>query len=348
MDKPQTLKGFRDFLPEKMIIRNEAIRRLRGIFEKYGFDEIQTPSLEYQEVLLGKYGEEAEKLMYLFKDPGQRNVGLRYDLTVPFARVASTYQDLPKPFKRYQIQPVWRAENTQKERWLTAIQSIDKLDKKTQEEVEQELAQKGISTEQTKSIFGNIKSASPDEFLSKTIEYTKNMGAYENVSFDPTLARGLDYYTGPIFESVVEEPKIGSITGGGRYDNLLKTLGGPDLPATGTTIGLDRVVDVVDELKLWSQEKTVTKVLVTVFNPELLLQSIKIASTLRGSGVNAELYPDEAAKLEKQLKYANNKGIPFVVLIGPEEDAKNLVQLKDMASGKSENITLEQLLKKIK
>ena len=221
MDKPQTLKGFRDFLPEKMIIRNEAIRRLRGIFEKYGFDEIQTPSLEYQEVLLGKYGEEAEKLMYLFKDPGERNVGLRYDLTVPFARVASTYQDLPKPFKRYQIQPVWRAENTQKGRyrefyqcdvdmvgtsspladaeiitvindslkalgfsnfkirvnsravlfsimekaeieqpkWLTVIQSIDKLDKKSREEVEQELEQKNINSGQISSVFEAISKA---------------------------------------------------------------------------------------------------------------------------------------------------------------------------------------------
>lgn len=410
MDRIQTLKGFRDFLPEKMIIRNEVIRRLRSVFEKYGFDEIQTPSLEYQEVLLGKYGEEAEKLMYLFKDPGQRAVGLRYDLTVPLARVASSYQDLPKPFKRYQIQPVWRAENTQKGRyreiyqcdvdtvgtsssladaeiiaiindslqalglnnfkirvnsrqvlfsimekagipeikWLTAIQSIDKLDKKSQEEIEQELSQKEISIDQIKNIFENIKNAKPDGFLSKTLEYTKNVGVNSNVIFDPTLARGLDYYTGPIFESVVEEPKMGSITGGGRYDNLLKTLGGPDLPATGTTIGLDRVVDVIDELNLWTQAKTVSKVLVTIFNSELLLQSIKVTSALRDVNINTELYPDEAAKLEKQLKYANNKGIPYVVIIGPEEVEKNMVQLKYMTTGNSESLSQEKLLEKLK
>lgn len=393
MKNLQTLKGFRDFLPRRMTIRNEVIRRLRGVFEKYGFEELQTPTLEYQEVLLGKYGEEAEKLMYLFKDQGGRDVGMKYDLTVPLARVASSYPELPIPFKRYQIQPVWRAENTQKGRyrefyqcdvdmvgsaspiadaeiiavinqslialdfknykirtnsrtvlfsimeksgipeklWLSAIQSIDKLDKKSQEEVEKELSQKDFTNNQIKSIFEFLKTARPDDFLQKTIELAKKLGVKDKLVFDPTVSRGLDYYTGPIFESVVEKPKIGSVTGGGRYDKLLKTLGGPDLPATGTTVGLDRVCDVIEELNLWPKLKsTPIKILVTVFSPDLLSKSIDLAKKLRDTNINTELYPDDLTKLDKQLKYADKKGIPYIAIIGPEEVANNKVVLKNL------------------
>ena len=393
MKNLQTLKGFRDFLPQKMTIRNEVIRRLRGVFEKYGFEELQTPTLEYQEVLLGKYGEEAEKLMYLFKDQGGRDVGMKYDLTVPLARVASSYSELPIPFKRYQIQPVWRAENTQKGRyrefyqcdvdtvgsaspmadaeiiaiinesltalefknyrirtnsrtvlfsimeksgipeksWLSAIQSIDKLDKKSQEEVEKELSQKDFTNNQIKSIFEFLKTAQPDDFLQRTIEFTKKLGVNERLVFDPTVSRGLDYYTGPIFESVVEEPKLGSVTGGGRYDNLLKTLGGPDLPATGTTVGLDRVCDVIEELSLWPNLKsTPIKILVTVFSPNLASESIDLARSLREMNINTELYPNDSTKLDKQLKYADKKEIPYVLIIGPEEAINSEVVLKNL------------------
>lgn len=410
MNEIQTLKGFRDFLPQKMAVRNEAIKRLREVFEKYGFEELQTPSLEYREVLLGKYGEEAEKLMYLFKDPGGRDVGLKYDLTVPLARVAASYPDLPKPFKRYQIQPVWRAEKPQKGRyreiyqcdidtigsssplsdaeiiavindslevlgftnykirinsrsvlfstmeksgipekmWLSAIQSIDKLNKKPQEEIEKELTDKGLGFEQIQDIFGFLKKAEPDEFLKKVVDLAKKMGVKENLVFDPILSRGLDYYTGPIFESVVEEPKIGSVTGGGRYDKLLKTLGGPDLPATGTTIGLDRVCDVIEELNLWPDiNPTPTKVLVTVFSKELLVQSIKAAKMLRGAGINTEIYSDERVKLDKQLKYADKKGIPFVVIIGPEEALKKSVVIKSLKTGEQKTVDLKELLSQI-
>src|SRR3989344_8693 len=370
----KTLKGFRDFLPEKMAIRQEVIRRLKNVFETYGFEELQTPALEYAEVLKGKYGEDAEKLMYLFKDQGDREVGLRYDLTVPFARVMASYQDLPKPFKRYQIQPAYRAENTQKGRYrefyqcdvdivgstsplsdaeilgvindaltslefpsfkikvnsrqvlftiienagiekglaLSVIRSIDKLDKKSKEEVEQELKEKGLSQEKISKIFQEISKAKPDDFLIKTIEYAKQLGARENIVFDPTLARGLDYYTGPIFETQVEEPKIGSVTGGGRYNQLLKTLGGPDLPATGTTIGLDRICDVIEELNLWNLPKTKVQVLVAVLDPKFINESLKVAQTLRERFVTVEVYPDENTKLDKQLKYADQKGVPFV------------------------------------
>lgn len=410
--KLQTLKGFRDFLPKDMAIRNEAIRRLRAVFEKYGFDELQTPALEYAEVLKGKYGQEAEKLMYLFRDPGNREVGLRYDLTVPFARAIANNPNLPKPFRRYQIQPAYRAENTQKGRyrefyqcdvdivgspspladaeiiaiindslsalgfknykirvnsrqvlfsimeeagiektkWLAVIQSIDKLDKKAREEVEAELASKDVTSEQIKNVFAALSKAKPDDFLTQTISYAKQLvGAQDQIRFDPALARGLNYYTGPIFESVVEEPKIGSITGGGRYDQLLKNLGGPDLPATGTTIGLDRVCDVIEELNLWPDlPKTATRVLVTVFSKELVDKSVKISNNLRKFGVATELYSDDTAKMEKQLKYADQKGIPSVVIIGPEEAEKGTLQLKDMETGKQEELSIKKAINILK
>lgn len=408
--KLATPKGFRDFLPEKMAFRNEVIRRLKAIFEKYGFEELQTPSLEYQKVLLGKYGDEAEKLMYLFKDPGKRDVGLRYDLTVPMARVVSSYPNLPKPFKRYQIQPAWRAENTQKGRyrefyqcdvdtigstsplsdaeilavingalkalefpsfrikvnsrqvlfstmekakiikdlWLTTIQSIDKLDKKSKDEVQQELLEKGLSSEQIKNVLDELEKAQPDNYLKTTLEFAKKMGVSENIVFDPKLARGLDYYTGPIFESVVDEPKIGSITGGGRYDGLLKVMGGMDLPATGTTIGLDRACDVIEDLNLWPNiVKTTTKVLVTVFSESLIAKSLELSSSLRSNNINCELYLDPEAKLDKQFKYADQKGIPFVAVIGPDEVAKDLVTLKDLNTKSQETLTLDEVVSKL-
>lgn len=409
MQKIQTLKGFRDFLPSKMVIRNEAIKRLRQIFEKYGFDELQTPSLEYQDVLLGKCGQEAEKLMYLFQDPGDRKVGLRYDLTVPLARVIASNQELPKPFKRYQIQPVWRAENPQKGRyrefyqcdidivgspspvsdaeilaiineslksfgfesfkikvnsrqilfssmekskipedlWLSVAQSIDKLDKKKKEEVKKELLGKGISLENIDKLFLNLDKSTPDPFLKKVISLTKSMGIKENLEFSPTLSRGLDYYTGPIFETIVEKPQIGSITGGGRYDNLLKNLGGIDLPAVGTTIGLDRVCDVIEELNLWPDlVKTNSKALVTVFSQDLLEKSIGLATTLRENKINCEICQKEDS-LDKQLKYADKKGIPFAIIIGPNEIEKSIFTLKDLKENKEEKVSFKKLISKL-
>jgi|WetSurSiteA1Bulk_404760.scaffolds.fasta_scaffold00907_5 histidyl-tRNA synthetase len=406
----QTPKGFRDFLPEKMAIRNEVIKRLRSVFEKYGFSELQTPSLEYQEVLLGKYGKEAEKLMYLFEDPGKRKVGLRYDLTVPMARVASAYQDLPKPFKRYQIQPAWRAENTQKGRYreffqcdvdtvgskspiadaeilavisdclsalgfsayeikvnsrailfsimdkagiakgqqLSVIQSIDKLSKKSKEEVISELKNKDVGEKQIDLVFSEIAKAKPDEYLAKVISLAEEMGA-KKIVFDPTISRGLDYYTGPIFESVVEEPKIGSITGGGRYDGLLKTLGGPDLPAVGTTIGLDRVCDVIEKLGLWKDSvNPFVKVLVTVFSPDLLPLSLSVAGKLRSFNINTELFVSDETPLDKQLKYADKKNVPFVIILGPDEAKENLITLKNLKTKSQEKITLDEVIAKLK
>ncbi|OGM75260.1 histidine--tRNA ligase [Candidatus Woesebacteria bacterium RIFOXYB1_FULL_38_16] len=407
--KIQTLKGFRDFSAKKMVIRNEIIKRLRSVFEKYGFDELQTPSLEYQEILLGKYGEEAEKLMYLFQDPGGRNVGLRYDLTVPLARFVGNNVDLPIPFKRYQIQPVWRADKPQKgryrefyqcdvdtvgsnsptadaeilaiisdclraldfqsfkirvnsrqvlfsimekagiknEMYFSVIQSIDKLDKKTPIEVEDELATKGISESAIKEIFEILKQVKPDAILSQVCDQAVRMGA-KNLVFDPTLARGLDYYTGPIFESVVEEPKIGSLTGGGRYDNLLKNLGGFDYPATGTTLGLDRIADVIDELNLWPNlPDTQTMVLVCVLSSDIFEKSLDIVSNLRNNGVNCEIALESDKKIGGQLKYADQKGIPYAIIIGPDEIKSNKLVLKNLATRQQKIASLAEIVQQL-
>lgn len=406
-----TLKGFRDYLPEDMAVRNEVIKRLKVVFEKYGFSEIQTPLLEYQKVLLGKYGEEAEKLMYLFKDPGGREVGLIYDLTVPLARVASTYRDLPIPFKRYQVQPVFRAESPQRGRYRqffqcdvdivgsssplsdaeivgviydslkaldfpkfkirinsrnvlyksmeaagivknkvpSIVQAIDKLDKKSKSEVEKELSDKGLSSEQIKNVFSEIGSAKPDEYLQKTIDYAKKLGVRENLEFDSTLARGLDYYTGPIFEAVVEKPNIGSVVGGGRFDNLLKDLGGIEFPAVGMSVGLDRVAEIIKELDLWPFVKDYpAQVLVTVFSKELVDEALYTAELLRQRGINVELYEDSEAKLDKQLKYADKKQIPWVIIIGPDEAKEGRVVLKNLRTGEQETVERQVVSAKIK
>lgn len=402
MTTSQTLKGFRDFLPETMAIRNRVINTLKQVFESYGFLELQTPTLEYAQLLTGKYGQEAEKLMYLFKDQGGREVGLKYDLTVPLARVMAQYPNLPKPFKRYQIQPAFRAENTQKSRYrefyqcdldtvgvtspladaeilaviqasldalgftnftiransrqilfaitdsLSVLQSLDKLDKKSRAEVEQELSQKSLSPSQISDLFSKLDSAKPDDNLQKIIESAKKMGV-TNIVFDPTLVRGLDYYTGAIFETVVTEPKIGSITGGGRYDNLIKSLGGPDLAAVGTSLGLDRICDVVQELNIWPDlSLTPIQILVTIFSPEYSDKSIELSTKLRRAGVTTELYPDDRIKLEKQLKYASQKSIPYVAILGPEEISNDVITLKNLSTGQQKKCKLEECLTELK
>lgn len=415
MDKkfiePRTLPGFRDFLPEAMAVRKKVIKNFTSVFEKYGFLPLETPALEFQDILLGKYGEEAEKLMYLFDDKGERKVGLKYDLTVPTARVVSQYPELPKPFKRYQMQSVWRAEKPQKGRYreftqcdidtfgvsypladaeiiavivealasidfknftvkinsrqvlfnlmekagvpnekvLIAIQSVDKLDKKSLEEIEKELADKGFSPKVIKGIFSGIKSAEPDANLKQIFEFLKKFSVPDNnFKFEPTLARGLDYYTGSIFETIVSEPKIGSVTGGGRYDNLICQFTGQNIPAVGTTLGLDRICDVITELNLWPNlPKTAVKALITIFNPDLLDKSMEANDFFCQQKIPVEIYLDANAKLDKQLKYADLKGIPFAVIIGPDEAAKGLLTLKNLKTKTQTTVSFFDALKLI-
>ena len=402
-----------------MKIRTAVINTLKEVFSSFGFEPLETPALEYGETLLGKYGAEADRLVYTFKDRGDRLVGLRYDLTVPLARVIGQYgNEITFPFKRFQIQPVWRAENTQRGRYrefyqcdidtvgtistfadaeiiavtaaafrklgfknfeirlndrqilfdimqksgvtdeltLPAIQSLDKLDKKSEDEVRKELAEKGLTEVTVNNIFAAVEKAEPNETLREIFSYLESFGASAgNYKFSPTLSRGLDYYTGPIFEVVMTEPNLGSLAGGGRYDKLIKQLGGPDLPATGISLGLERIIEVIAELKLPlinRNEKDKTKVLFAVAvagtdsSASLKIaeiQALKLAGDLRESGVNVETYPDPAAKLEKQLKYADRKGIPFVAIIGPKEVGDKTVTLKNLKSGEQKIIAQSDL-----
>jgi len=392
----QTLKGFRDFLPTEKRKRDYVAQKMTDIFKRSGFEPLETPTIEYATLLLGKYGDEADKMVYAFEDRGKRKVGLRYDQTVPTARFLSQYNGvLPKYFRRYQIQNVFRAENTQKGRYreftqcdcdiygtnsiiadaeilavfyatfkalgltitirvndrqtllntlkpfetptvsvFSIIQSIDKLDKLPKENVMRELEKKGIAQDKTKTIIDAIRSSKPTENLNQIIEYAKYLGVpKEQIEFTPSLARGLDYYTGLIFEGVMPEYSGGSIGGGGRYDNLINQLGGPEISAVGFAIGFDRTVETLDECKLLPSFDSTARVLVTIFNDECAQASAEIVRELRKQEIPSELYPSTSDKLSKQMKYANDKKIPFVIIVGPDEIKKNVVTLKNMQSG---------------
>lgn len=410
MDKQklQPLKGFRDFLPEEAKKRQYLIKKFREAFELFGFEPLETPALEYQELFLGKYGAEADKLVYSFEDKGGRKIALRYDQTVPTSRILAMYSNkLPMPWRRYQIQNVWRAEKPQKGRFreftqcdidifgttsplsdaellasgsyllanlgfkkykilindrnilfeimnkskiekskhLSVIQSIDKLDKKSKEEVEEELIEKGLSVETVHTLFDQIKEQEPTESLKKVISYAKQLGVSpSNIEFDPHLARGLDYYTSTIYEFVIENYKGGSVAGGGRYDNLINQLSGLNMPATGYSWGFDRLLDALTQFKLLPKEKVTATALVTVFNPELAENSTNITKLLRENNVSCEIYPDQTKDLRKQLKYADKKGIKWLVVIGPAEAKKESVILKNLKTGHQEDVKLSNLV----
>lgn len=418
MIKAQTLKGFRDFLPGDARKRQYVINKLRGVFESFGFEPLETPALEYEEVLLGKYGEEGDKLMYRFTDNGGRKVALRYDQTVPLARVAAQYQnELPMPFKRYQIQPVWRAENPQKGRFreflqcdidtigitspladaeiiATVVESLkqlgfknfkiiindrnifsnlikrdifsektlqiviramDKLKKIGREKVLEEMIGKGIPSEQATYAIQTIEQMQPTERISQILSLLEKFDitprAYPNrvtrCEFSPTLARGLDYYTGLIFEVEVEGYTTGSVAGGGRYDNLIGLFAGKSIPAVGVAYGFDRIVEAMDQLGLFPTDLATTKALVTVFSPELEQKSMEISSRLRSNNINTELWLDPETKLDKQLKYADQKEIPYVVILGPNEVQENKVTLKNLKDKTQETISLDELASKL-
>lgn len=393
----QTLKGFRDFGPEEMIVRNQLVSKLKNIFEEFGYVEIATPTLEYKEVLTGKYGPEADQLMYLFEDRGGRSVGMRYDLTVPLARYIANNQNTPMPFRRYQIQPVWRADNTQKGRyrefvqcdidivgskgeiadaeilsifdkalseigfknfeikvnsreilidlmkntgidesmWMTTIQSIDKLDKKDKSEVIAEIIQKGVSEELTIKLFEQIEKSTPSEALAKIISIAEKLGA-KNIVFDPTLSRGLDYYTGLVFEAKVLDANIGSVAGGGRYDNLIKTLGGPDLPAVGGAFGFERIIDAAAEIGSILNTPKKKRVLVSY-------SAFEISEDLRKSGIYTAVYPNEA-KLEKEIKYADT--LKFDYFVFKNTDNNNYF-VKRLSDGKQTESVKEGVLNEL-
>ncbi len=398
MNNVQTLKGFRDFLPNEARKRQFVISQLKQTFETYGFEPLETPTLEYEEILAGKYGEEGEKLMYRFEDNGKRRVAMRYDQTVPLARVIAQYKHmLTFPFKRYQIQNVWRADKPQRGRYREflqcdadvvgtnaihsdseilavvnaslrrlgfekytifvndrsvfgtlppkAITIIDKLKKIGEKNVIKELEEAGFS----ENDFFNVQKAQMPQNLSAIVDSAVSLGVERNtIVFDPTLARGLDYYTGLIFEIEIAGYTVGSVCGGGRYDTLLTMFTKDPLPAVGFAFGFDRIIEAMEEKKLFpASVATTSQVLVTIFAEELTSLSQAVAVQLRNAQIPTELWLDPRTKMDKQLKYASQKNIPYVVLIGPEEAEKNVVTLRNMHKREQQQDTIENIIKMI-
>ncbi len=483
--EPRLPRGMRDILPQRMILRQYVIDVIRGVFERFGFEALQTPAIELEETLLGKYGPDAERLIYsVGHREGKERLCLRYDLSVPLCRVVAQYPDLLKPFKRYQIAPVWRAERPQKGRYrefyqcdadtvgsssmladaetitiiyeiltrlgfrrfvtqinnrkiINAIgefagvpprlcaglyRAIDKLDKIGLEGVRQELrragleealarltragiggaaldglvdplrvgepagiagalAAAGLDPQAAEDLLGSpalVPSAViPDEVIDRLLQFLQIGGSNRQVlaqlrrwlgdypvalegiaeleeiltylealgipeafyQVRPAMVRGLEYYTGPIYETLVEEPKIGSITGGGRYDKLVGMFMERSLPATGTTIGIERIIDVMEELRMFPPGvgQTVIQVLVTRFSAETAPESLRLAAELRQAGLNVEMSFQETS-LGNQIRYALKKGIPYVAILGPDEIRAGVVALRNIAREVQETV----------
>jgi len=449
--KPSIPKGTRDFSPVEMVKRNYIFDTIKEVFQLYGFMPIETPSMENLSTLMGKYGEEGDKLLFKVLNSGdflskidedqirEKNSvklttrisekGLRYDLTVPFARyVVQHRNEINFPFKRYQIQPVWRADRPQKGRYREFFQcdvdvigstsllneveliqivdqvykrfqlnvvvklnnrkilagiaeiigeaekivditvAIDKLDKIGLENVNKELADKGISQNAIDTLQPIILLAGTNsEKLAKLTEllaaseigmkgigelktvftYLSQLDVTTEVELDLTLARGLNYYTGAIFEVKAKDMEFGSITGGGRYDDLTGIFGLKDVSGVGISFGADRIYDVLEQMdKFPTNTGITTKVLFINFGEKEEAFCLPILAKLRANGVNAEIYPS-SEKMKKQMTYANNKNIPFVILVGESEIEEGLVSLKNMESGEQEKLTTQQLIEKL-
>ena len=441
--KPSIPKGTRDFGQLEMARRNYIFDTIKSVFSLYGFQQIETPAMENLSTLMGKYGEEGDKLLFRIQNSGEKAAlapekGLRYDLTVPFARyVVQHREEISFPFKRFQIQPVWRADRPQKGRYrefyqcdvdvigsdsligeLELIQiveevyrrlginvclhinnrkvlagiadvigapekmmditvAIDKLDKIGVEAVNAELRERGLSAAQvdklqpilqpTPTLPAGKEKSSKDklvelrEFLKdseiglKGIEELETLfglieatGVTLNIELDLCLARGLNYYTGAIFEVKALDAQIGSITGGGRYDNLTGIFGLPNVSGVGISFGADRIYDVLNELDLFPKElQSATQVLFAAFGAEELHYALRWAKALRAEGIAVEVYP-EPTKMKKQMGYADEKQIPFVAIVGGDEMAQNTVMLKEMSSGNQKQVNLQELVKLLK
>jgi len=399
------LKGFRDFLPEQAKKREFIINTLKTVFSSYGFEPMETPALEYTETLLKKYGKEAEKLIYRFKDRGDRDIGLRYDLTVPLARVIASNPNLPMPFKRYQIAPVWRADKPQAgrfrefwqadidivgsnsflseveiisclmecvkklgfsdyrlfindrkifKRWglaeIKIMKSLDQLptpynpNKSLGDEIATIFRFKGnLSVDESKKQALKFMKIKETEAIKKIKEQVDKLGvSSDKIKFLPFLARGLDYYTSIIFELQIGSYKDLSVGAGGRYDNLIGQFAGKNVPAVGFSFGIDRLIEAMEQQNLFKNLPSTSQVLVTVFSKDYLVNSMEIVSLLRKKGINSEIYLNED-KLDKQIKYADKKGIKYVVILGPEEEKSGKVTIKDMTRGSQETIPQKKL-----
>ena len=391
--KLQPLKGFRDFLPDQAKKREFVINTLKEVFSSYGFEPLETPALEYSETLLRKYGNETEKLIYQFKDKGGREIGLRYDLTVPLARLIASNQTLILPFKGYQIGPAWRADKPQagrfREFWqadidtvgvktgltdaeiincalevmkklgfrnysmkindrqifqdvglsLKAITELDKKEKEGTGSFFKQLMIEGKTEKEAQEIYQKIIKAKKTKALEDLFSFLDK----KSVSFDPTLARGLDYYTSIIFELRIAKYGNLSVGGGGRYDNLIGQFAKKDIPATGFSFGLDRLVEAMEQQNLFKNMPSNKQILVTVFSPEYLEKSIELSKILRQNKMSVEVYLNED-KLDKQIKYADKKGIKYVIILGPDEEKARTVTVKDMVKGSQETIPQKKLV----
>lgn len=454
--KPSIPKGTRDFNTVEMARRNYIFDTIRSVYALYGFRQIETPAMENLSTLMGKYGEEGDKLLFKILNSGdfKKNVpaedynektaaqlaskfcekGLRYDLTVPFARFVVQHRDeLQMPFKRYQIQPVWRADRPQKGRYREFYQcdadvvgsdsllnevelmqiidevftrfgirvsikinnrkiltgmaeiigaadkivditvAIDKLDKIGIDKVNDELRAAGLSDAQVETLQPvinlsgtnaeklqtmrqvlaasevGLKGCEEVEFVLNALTDADGNSALRNeVDFDLTLARGLNYYTGCIFEVKALDVQIGSITGGGRYDNLTGIFGLPGLSGVGISFGADRIYDVLNQLDLYpAAATTATQLLFINFGAAEAAHCLRLAQQVRAAGISAEVYPD-AAKMKKQMSYANAGAVPYVALVGENEMQQGVVSLKDMNSGEQMQLTIDEVIAKIK
>jgi histidyl-tRNA synthetase len=388
----QPLKGFRDFLPEDARKRDSVINTLKKVFSSYGFEPLETPALEYTSTLLGKSGEETDKLIYKFMDRGEREVGLRYDLTVPLVRVVATNPDIPLPFKRYQIAPVWRADKPQagrfREFWqadidtigtkiglsdaeiiecalevmqklgfkdykmiindreifkdyglsLKSVIELDKKEKEGEKPFLKQLTAEGKTEEEAQEIFEKITKAKKTKALEKLFSLVKG----DNVYFEPTLSRGLDYYTSIIFELRIEKYGNLSVGGGGRYDNLIGQFVGKNIPAVGFSFGIDRLIEAMEQQNLFKNIPSTNQVLVTVFSKEYLEKSIEMSKILRQNKMRVEVYLNED-KLDKQIKYADKKGIKYVIILGPDEVKNKTATIKDLSTGDQRTVPFQEI-----
>jgi histidyl-tRNA synthetase len=398
--KIQTLPGFRDFLPAEARKRVWLTERLRNIFEIWGYDPLETPTLEPLELFKGKIGEE-EPLFFSFTDRGGRAVALRYDQTVPTCRLVGEYaQRLPMPFRRYQIQPTFRAEKPQKGRYREFIQcdadifgtespladaevialsldiyrrlgfkkvralindrtllkdlpyqavvAIDKIKKIGTDGAIDEMRAKGIDEKKARSYLEYIRGLTPNSTIEIIMKFLTSMGFDKSwFEFDPTTARSFAYSTGPIWEVDIPGYLGGSVLGGERYDRLVEKITGVAIPGTGFGLGFDRTLEAADQFGLLPKTRTSTKVLVTIFAPQTTDIAATITKNLREADINTELYPDADAKLDKQLRYADKRGIPLVVIVGPDEIAKRVVVIKDLRSKSQYTVAQETLTKAI-
>jgi histidyl-tRNA synthetase len=452
MSKPSLARGTRDFGPEVMAKRNFIFDSIKQVYRKFGFLPLETPSIENLSVLMGKYGEEGDQLLFKILNSGDfakdisteslgagskevlkkiSEKGLRYDLTVPFARyVAMNRQQLAIPFKRYQIQPVWRADRPQKGRYREFYQcdadvvgtdsliceaeivlmlhevfqalgitefmvkinnrkvlagiaeavgaagqeatlsvAIDKLDKIGKEKVESELIERGFTAENVEKLQPLFELSSQGNLFEFLKEWLKDSPTGLNgveeletiwslvdsyglnapkIEFDPSLARGLSYYTGAIFEVKALNVSIGSISGGGRYDNLTGSFGVAGMSGVGISLGVDRIYDVMEELALFPEALNFssTKIMVTNFGEETLKNSLLLLTEIRSAGISAEIYPD-ASKMKKQFEYADKKGIPYVLIVGTEEIEKGEYLLKNMVTGEQKPLDIKAIINTI-